>query len=82
MSQLDGHSGGTGTLGGYILVDGKAMGLTNHHVAFGKKRLEGFPTADEANTGMSYACLQPSPIDLKRRVKQLESARCIYEDPR
>jgi hypothetical protein len=54
------------------------MGLTNHHVAFGKKRLTGFPIADKANTGTSYACLQPAPIDLKGRVKQLESDRDIF----
>jgi hypothetical protein len=53
------------------------MGLTNHHVAFGKKRLKGFPIADKANTGTSYACLQPAPIDLKGRVKQLK-ATAIY----
>jgi hypothetical protein len=64
-----------GTLGGYILVDGKAMVLTNHHVAFGHERLEGFPTAEEAKTGMSYACLQPAAVDLEERVKDLELAR-------
>jgi hypothetical protein len=71
---------GCGTLGGYVLIDGKVMGLTNHHVAFGESRLEAFPTADEASTGVSYSFLQPAEVDLEARINYLEDRRQILID--
>jgi hypothetical protein len=57
ISLQDGSTSIIGTLGGYIIVDGQAMGLTNHHVAVGASRLDAFPTADEESSGISYAAI-------------------------
>lgn len=58
---------GRGTLGGYVLVDGVIMGLTNHQVAFGDSRLEAFPTAGEEISRASYHFMQPAEGDLEER---------------
>jgi hypothetical protein len=38
---------GCGTLGGYVLVDDNVYALSNHHVIFGNKRRELFPSTDQ-----------------------------------
>ncbi|RDL32035.1 uncharacterized protein BP5553_09437 [Venustampulla echinocandica] len=71
--------GGCGTLGGYVLIDGKVMGLTNHHVAFGSSRLEAFPTQDEAPAGVSYTILQPAGKDIETKASLLKHHIKILE---
>lgn len=64
-----------GTLAGYVLVDGKVMALTSHHVALGSKRIAPFPTENEEATNVSYTLLQPAECDLKYQIHLLKAKR-------
>jgi hypothetical protein len=61
----------TGTLGGYIRVDGEVMGVTNHHVIF-KDRLEPYPAPGEVIADNPLVVVQPSEVDLKDSVLRTE----------
>lgn len=68
--KLHGPSG-TGTLGGYISVDGEIMAITNHHVVFGAFRMEAYPSAKEETDKTTYTILQPSENDLDAQIERL-----------
>lgn len=70
--------GETGTLGGYVKVGDKVVGLTNHHVVFGNSRTDAFPTEDEAAARVSYTMLQPSELDLEDRIDTIKAIRQDY----
>ncbi|CZR61607.1 uncharacterized protein PAC_11504 [Phialocephala subalpina] len=59
---------GTGSLGGYVLVDGKKYGLTCHHVCFGRNRMESYPSRSEAASATKYKIGQPAPLDLEQTI--------------
>jgi hypothetical protein len=61
---------GTGTLGGYVLVDGKCYALTNNHVVFGDKK-SAYSADDEPETAQ-ITIMQPSEKDLEARIAGLE----------
>ena len=67
ISRKEKVSAGHGTLGGYVLVDGVIMGLTNHHVAVGDSRVEAFPIVKEEISRASYHFMQPAEGDLEER---------------
>ncbi|KAL2062791.1 hypothetical protein VTL71DRAFT_5863 [Oculimacula yallundae] len=56
---------GTGTLAGFLQIDGTIYGLTNHHVVFGTDRKEAFPTNEEERTRTTLVVNQPSTGDLE-----------------
>lgn len=62
----------SGTLGGYVAVGDRIMGITNHHVVFGTSRVVAFPTKVEESDGNSYVMVQPSQADINRRTKNLQ----------
>jgi hypothetical protein len=66
-------------LEGYVEVDGKVFGLTNHHVPF-PARSEPFPTEHESSTKASYQFWQPSEVDIGKRIKDLKNERRIFEE--
>lgn len=51
-------------LGGYVLVDGKKYGLTNHHVLFGQ--------AEPLAAGSNYKVVQPALLDVEQSIEYLE----------
>jgi hypothetical protein len=76
MSSKHGNiSGVSSTLAGYIQVDKKVVGLTNHCVLFGDRPMNAFPTEQEAAAGVSYTILHPAERDLKDRVRDLKRHR-------
>lgn len=70
---------GSGTLGGYLEVGGKVMGLTCHHVLFGNDRMVPFPTDQEKAAAATYTAMQPSERDLEERLSQLDRAIRDFE---
>lgn len=69
-----------GTLGGYVEVDGKVYGLTNHHIAFDPlEHPAAFPTEKEKSENQSCQFFQPSKRDIVQRVNGLKSNRKFWE---
>lgn len=60
-----------GTLGGYVSVDGKKYGLTNHHVCFTAKRIGGYPDESETASPTKYWMKQPAQRDVESTIKNL-----------
>lgn len=70
--------GTLGTLGGYIVADGTVYALTNHHVVFGKDRVEPFPSPTEISD--SVIIHQPPKSELDRAIETEEYAVTIHEN--
>ncbi|CZS92135.1 uncharacterized protein RCO7_00720 [Rhynchosporium graminicola] len=66
---------GVGTLAGYVEVDGKVYGLTNHHVVLGSDRKEAFPTRAEKKAGTRLVVVQPATLDLEELIQKVKSQR-------
>jgi hypothetical protein len=62
---------GCGTLGGYVCVDGKKYGLTNHHVCFAAKRTRSYPDESETASPTKYWMKQPAQLDVDNKIKNL-----------
>jgi len=64
---------GVATLGGYVAVNGKVYGLTNHHVCFGPWRLSAYPSEPEELGSEKPWMLQPAELDVERALTSLNT---------